>query len=51
MYMNQLHHPYMQTIPTPYTGQMYQYMAQQQQPNIYHHTYMYSQEHSQPKRY
>jgi hypothetical protein len=50
VYMNQLH-PYLQTMPSNYTGPLYQYLHHQQQPTLYHN-YMYSQEHTQQqKRY
>jgi hypothetical protein len=42
VYMNQLH-PYMQTMPSNYSGPLYQYLHHQQQPALYH-GYMYSQE-------
>lgn len=40
--MSQLH-PYMQTMPSSYSGPLYQYLHHQQQPALYHN-YIYSQE-------
>ena len=50
MYMNQMN-PYMHNMQGTYPhGQLYQYLHHQQQPTLYH-GYMYSQDHTQNKRY